>query len=97
MFYDKLKSICSIKGIDVTPFIHSLGMSSGSITAWRSGSEPRNSTKKRIADALGVDVSFFSEDGSTEKVPGSDYIYIGNLSEKDKKEMRMLVKFKEGE
>lgn len=68
-FYDTLNQICLRKGIDITPFVTSLGMSAGAINSWRNGSEPRNSTKKKIADALGVDVSIFSATPAVEYIP----------------------------
>lgn len=61
MFYDRLQQILEQKGLNITPFVASLGMSPGTIGSWKAGSEPRNSTKKKIADALGVDVSVFSD------------------------------------
>lgn len=69
MFYAKLQSVLSEKGISMTTFVESIGMGRSNVTQWKSGSEPRNSTKKKIADALGVDVSVFSESAQQKTPP----------------------------
>lgn len=88
MFYKQLKKILESKGIDVTPFVLSMGMSASNVTKWKEGAEPRNSTKKKIADALGVDVSLFSENTQQKPPPagaeGEVEYYYKKLLKADK-------------
>lgn len=61
MFYDILKPLCNRKG--TTPFLVAkcLGISSRTQANWKRGAEPREETKAKIANFLGVDVSYFDE------------------------------------
>lgn len=63
MFIDVYKELCSQKGKAVTTVARELGISSRTAADWiTKGREPRPSTKKKIADYFGVDVSIFDED-----------------------------------
>lgn len=53
-FYKILRELCEQKNLTVTELATSLGLSSGSPTAWKNGAKPRESTVYKIADALCV-------------------------------------------
>lgn len=60
MFIDVYKDLCARNGKAVTTVARELGISSRTAADWvTKGSEPRPSTKKKIADYFGVDVSVF--------------------------------------
>lgn len=72
MFFNVLQQLCNERGIAVSALLDELGMSRGNIARWKSGLEPKASTKKRIANFLNVTISALEEkpitdsDGLTE-------------------------------
>lgn len=66
MFYDKYQKLCHQIGKSPFAVARDLGISSRTQGNWKSGSEPRYGTLKRIADYFNVDVSFFYEDDEIE-------------------------------
>lgn len=61
MFYDILKPLCHRHGITPFKMAKDLGISPRTQANWKRGSEPREETKIRIAEYLGVDPSYFEE------------------------------------
>ena len=61
MFYDKLLQICNERGLKITNVVNELGMSSGNISKWKNGVEPRGSVISKFADYFGVEGYYFSE------------------------------------
>ena len=61
MFYNKIKELCSLKGISITEFTKQIGASQSNVTSWKAGAQPRPKTIKAAADFFGVPVSYFSE------------------------------------
>ena len=53
-FYKKLRDLCEQNGMTVNELAASLGLSSGSPTAWKNGTVPRLKTIERIAEYFGV-------------------------------------------
>ena len=62
MFYDKLKPLCHRKGITPWRMATDLGISPRTQANWKKGSEPREETKIKIAEYLGVDPSYFDDE-----------------------------------
>lgn len=57
MFIDGYDKICEAKGLSPTSVLKEIGISKGVYTNWKStGAEPLNSTKKKIADHLGITI-----------------------------------------
>ncbi len=67
-FYERVDALCSEKGISADRLCKELGLSNATATKWRKGAEPRNSTKKAIADYFGVSLEYISGE-SEEKAP----------------------------
>lgn len=59
MFWSKFSSLCAQRGMSPNAVARELKIPSGSITAWKSGSEPRNKTVVKIAEYFEVSVDFF--------------------------------------
>lgn len=57
MFYDKLKSICDQRGTYPSVVASQVGISSGTVSGWKSGASPRLDAVERIAAQLGITVS----------------------------------------
>ena len=56
MFWDNFLSLCSRDGLSPNAVAAELGKSSGSVTAWKNGTVPRETTLRKIADYFGVSV-----------------------------------------
>ena len=69
MFWEVFERLCASSGKSPNAVAKELGFSSGSITAWKKGTEPRNSAMKKIADYFDVSVDcFFDENEKTASV-----------------------------
>lgn len=62
MFWKKFERICNERGESPNGVAKNLGISSGSVTWWKKGKVPHNSTLKRIADYFGITVGYFTGD-----------------------------------
>lgn len=61
MFYDVFSRLCAQRGEAETSVCRKLGISPANPRQWRSGIEPKPSTRLSLAKYFGVDVSFFDE------------------------------------
>lgn len=59
-FIDNYLSLCEERGIAPTRVLKDLSISHSMLTAWKSGKEPTNSTRKKIADYFDIEVSELS-------------------------------------
>ena len=60
MFWDRLIELCNQKGISPNFVAKELGITSGTVTSWKKGGVPRDTTMKKIADYFGTSVSYLS-------------------------------------
>lgn len=67
MFYQNLIQLCADRGTTPTELCHSIGLAGSAATKWKSGSVPRDTTLKKIADYFGV---------STEQLLHHDYVKL---------------------
>ena len=67
MFWERFSDMCVSVGKAPNAVAKELGIPSGSITAWKNGTTPRNSTAKNIADYFGVRVEFLLYGGDPEE------------------------------
>ena len=58
MFYDNLKNACEDKGLKVTPYAQSLGLTSGIVGNWKKGGIPRQEILVQMASDLDVSIDF---------------------------------------
>lgn len=54
MFWNNFVSLCLEHNTKPNPVAKELGLSSGSVTRWKQGSIPNDTTLKKIADYFGV-------------------------------------------
>lgn len=74
-FFERYSELCKAAGETPNSVAKTIGASSGSVTAWKNGTEPRYSTIVKIADYFNVSVGYLS--GNEEKTP--------TLTEKDRR------------
>lgn len=70
MFWDRYSDLCAKKGESPNAVAKNLKIASGTVTEWKNGREPRNSTALKIASYFGVSVDYIigkSNDPSPEK------------------------------
>ena len=60
MFWNTLIKLCADAGITPNALAKKIGISSGSITSWKRGAVPHDTTLKKIADYFGVPVSYLT-------------------------------------
>lgn len=73
MFYDKFVAICRDRGVTPTAVLRAIGVSPGSLSNWKIGSDPRMATKEKIAEYFNVSVKelmYYGEED--EKVAGDN-------------------------
>lgn len=70
MFWKQFVSLCNKNGTTPTAVVKDLGISGGSVTKWKNGSAPRDTTLQTIADYFGVSPEYFTEE--TKKDPNSE-------------------------
>jgi transcriptional regulator with XRE-family HTH domain len=58
MFWNTLVELCNNKGISPNFVAKELGITSGTVTSWKKGGIPRDTTLRKIADYFGVSVSY---------------------------------------
>ena len=57
-FFERYSELCKSYGQTPNSVAKVVGASSGSVTAWKNGTEPRNSTIVKIASYFGVSVEY---------------------------------------
>lgn len=70
MFWDRYSDLCAKKGESPNAVAKNLKIASGTVTEWKNGREPRNSTALKIASYFGVSVDYIigkSDDPSPER------------------------------
>lgn len=60
MFYDVFYGLCRERGMSPSKALETMGFSKSSVTKWREGTTPNDSTIRRLADFFGVDPSVFT-------------------------------------
>lgn len=57
-FYKRLRDLCEERNMTVNELVKILDLSSGSPTAWKNGTVPRNATLIKIADYFGITTDY---------------------------------------
>lgn len=60
MFYDVFYGLCRERGMSPSKALETMGFSKSSVTKWRDGTIPNDSTKRRLAEFFDVDLSVFT-------------------------------------
>lgn len=58
MFWNNFVNLCNTNGKSPSNVAEELKISSGSITGWKKGAQPRDTTLQKIADYFGVSVAY---------------------------------------
>ena len=58
IFFERYAELCKAAGETPNSVAKIIGASSGSVTAWKNGTEPRNATLSKIADYFGVSTDY---------------------------------------
>ena len=58
MFYDDMYRVCNEKGTKPSIVLRELNMSTGNMTKWKGGASPTVKNAIRIAEHLGVSLSY---------------------------------------
>lgn len=58
VFFERFSELCKERNETPNSVAKKIGVSSGSVTAWKNGTEPRNTTIIKIADYLGVSTDY---------------------------------------
>lgn len=58
MFWNKFVELCNQKGVSPNFVARELGITSGTVTSWKKGGTPRDTTLRKIADYFGVSVDY---------------------------------------
>jgi transcriptional regulator with XRE-family HTH domain len=75
MFWENLVNLCNKNNTTPTAVVNTLGIAGGSVTKWRKGAVPRDTTLKRIADYFGVSTEYLLSDNEDKpSIPGSSQI-----------------------
>ena len=67
IFWERYSDLCTAAGETPNSVAKKIGASSGSVTAWKNGSEPRNATTRKIADFFNVSTDYLL--GKEENAP----------------------------
>lgn len=94
MFYDILKPLCHSRGITPFKMAKDLGISPRTQANWKKGSEPREETKIRIAEYLGVDPSYFDEPKEVNVESESIKTFIEEQKNVDENEQLLLQAYR---
>ena len=105
-FFERYSELCVSANGTPNSVAKELGVSSGSVTAWKNGTEPRPKTLSKIADYFGVTTDYLLGK-ETEKAPTTngerrldildevDIAFYGDyreLSEDDKETLRAMAR-----
>lgn len=76
-FYKRLRDLCEERNMTVNELVKILDLSSGSPTAWKNGTIPRNATLNKIADYFGVTADYLRGEKETKKSPDQPVLTEG--------------------
>ena len=103
-FYKRLRDLCEERNMTVNELVKILDLSSGSPTAWKNGTIPRNVTLVKIADYFGVTTDYLSgvenkkaptEAGERDILDEVDVAFYGDfkeLNDDEKETVRDMVR-----
>ena len=103
-FYKRLRDLCEERNLTVNELVKILNLSSGSPTAWKNGTIPRNATLIKIADYFSVTTDYLlgnenkiapTGTGKRDVLDEVDVAFYGDfkeLNEDEKETVRDMVR-----
>lgn len=79
MFWNNYVSLCAKQGESPNAVAKSLSIASGTVTNWKNGAIPQNSTLKKISDYFGVTTDYLLN-GDTPKPGKYDRLEVSEIS-----------------
>ena len=102
VFFERYAALCKERGETPNSVAKIIGASSGSVTAWKNGTAPRNATLAKIADYFGVSTDYLLGKEKAPTISGEhdilddvDVAFYGEykeLGDDDKETIRSMVR-----
>lgn len=89
IFFERFSELCKLHGETPNSVAKEIGASSGSVTAWKKGTEPRNATMTKIADYFDTTVDYLT--GRTDDPENSDRFGFDDPARNDKEKAPTAV------
>ena len=70
MFFDRLRSLCSKKGVSPYKACTDVGLNRAAVAKWKNGSQPNGTTVVKLAEYFNVSVDYLLNGESTPTVAG---------------------------
>ena len=68
-FFERVEALCVENGVSPDKLCKDLGLSNATATKWRKGAEPRNATKRAVADYFNVSIEYISGETDEKNTP----------------------------
>ncbi len=94
-FFSRFESLCRERHTTPNAVAKAIGASSGSVTAWKRGTAPRNTTLTKIADYFGVTTDYLLGKAEADLLAEADVAFYGDyreLSDEQKQTVRDMVR-----
>ncbi|MCI9449250.1 MAG: helix-turn-helix transcriptional regulator [Clostridiales bacterium] len=88
IFWNNFIKLCNEHKKKPNPVAKELGISSGSVTGWKNGAYPRDTSIKKIADYFGVSVEHLTEKSNDKEKE----FHVTSMSDIDKELYSLLKK-----
>lgn len=71
-FLERVEKLCAEEGISTDKLCKDLNLSNATASKWRKGAEPRNATKKAVADYFNVTLEYITGESDKKEKPGTE-------------------------
>lgn len=71
MFWNRFVQLCVEKGTSPTRVVKETGIAAGSVTKWKAGAHPNNTSAQKIADYFGVSVDYLLGEDTETTLPSN--------------------------
>ena len=98
MFWNRFIEICKERGTTPTAVVKALKISIGSVTKWKNGSIPTDTTMLKLADYLDVSTEYLSGKSNDKNKPTAEDDELNEYLEelRSRPEMKMLFSLAKG-
>lgn len=91
MFWENFVKLCASRNTKPNPVAAKLGISSGSVTKWKNGAKPNDTTLQKIAQYFGVSVDFLLGKTEQKEKPAGVPDELWEELCKDEDKMRLAI------